>query len=105
MPIDNDGFVNAKDIGVDPLLCLTNATECCGNAQGGTKGDWFFPNGTTVASFSENYYGANYDNGFFSRNRGQSVVRLNQRHNASERGRFSCELLNSTIYVNICELW
>ena len=103
-PIDDDGFVDASDIGnnkdVDALLCLTNATDCCASAQGGAKGDWIFPNGNTVGSFSS--LNTHSDN-FFSRNRDQSVVRLNRFYNASERGRFSCELLNDTIYINICE--
>ena len=100
-PIDNDGFVNAGDISLynDSLLCLTNATDCCGGDN--RTGDWFFPNGTIVDSFSDN--GGSPNNDFFSRNRGQSVVRLNRYNNPSERGRFHCELLGSTIYVNICE--
>ena len=100
-PIDDDGFVNAGDIGNnnDALLCLTNATDCCAGSN--RMGDWYFPNGTVVGSFSDN--GGNINNDFFSRNRDTSVVRLNRYNNPSERGRFSCELLGDTIYVNICE--
>ena len=97
-PIDNDSFVDVDDIGEGDtaLLCHTNDTDCCTNAQTGTDvalGKWFFPGGTNVPSSGSNFF----------RNRGQSVVRLNRRNNPSERGRFICELLGDTIYVNICE--
>ena len=101
MPIDNDGFVNAGDIGVnnDALLCLTNATDCCSGSN--RMGEWIFPNGTVVGSLTDN--GDNVVNDFFARNRGQSVLRLNRYNNPSERGHFRCQLLGDTIYVNICE--
>ena len=102
-PINNDGFVDANDIGrdndVNTLLCLTNATNCCGGSN--RMGEWFFPNENAVASFTDN--GGSIHNDFFSRNRGQSVVRLNRYNSPSERGLFRCELLGDTIYVNICE--
>ena len=108
-PIDDNGFVDVRDIdgfrNDNGLLCLTNNTDCCGNSQG-LNGDWYFPSGTRVGSFSDNG-GASGNNHFF-RNRGQSVVRLNQRGQTSERGKFSCELINGdgvneTIVVNIRE--
>ena len=102
-PIDGDSFVNVSDIGnnndIDALLCLTNATDCCGGTN--RMGDWFLPNGTVVGSFTDN--GGNLNNDFFSRNRDQSVVRLSRFNSPSERGRFHCELRGNTIYVNICE--
>ena len=105
-PIDDDGFVNAGDIDSndDGLLCLTNATDCCtGALSPGTssEGYWIFPSGTPVDSFSTNSNAGGTD--FFFRNRGQSVVRLSRFNSPSERGRFRCELLGDTIYVNICE--
>ena len=104
-PIDNDGFVDVGEIkrnnDVDALLCLTNATDCCRHQGARGTANWIFPNGTIVDSFSDN--GGSIHNDFFSRNRDQSVVRLNRYNNPSERGRFCCELLGSTIYVNICE--
>ena len=94
----------ASDVGNNndnALLCRTNETDCCGGEN--RTGEWYLPNGTVVGSFGDN--GGNIKNDFFSRNRGQSVVRLNQYNSPSERGRFSCELLGDTIYVNIisCE--
>ena len=100
-PINNDSLVSAGDIGAgnDALLCLTNATNCC--VQPMEFGNWIFPNGNIVDSFSDNGGSVDYD--FFSRSRGESVVRLNRFNNPSERGGFRCELLGNTIYVNICE--
>ena len=98
-PIDNDGFVNAVDVGsidVYALLCLTNVTDCCGGDN--RTGDWFFPNGGIVESWTNSVH-----SDVFVRNRGQSVVRLHRFSNPSERGRFRCELRGDTIYVNICE--
>ena len=105
-PIDDDGFVDAGNIGVnyDALLCHTNATDCCTPALspgGVAEGDWKFPNGTPVDSSTNNLNAGRTD--FFFRNRGPSVVRLHRRSSPSERGRFSCELRGDTIYVNICE--
>ena len=95
-PIDYDGFVDVDDIGIGgtALLCLTNSTDCCGNNDpGGAQGNWFFPDGLVVPSSGTGFY----------RDRGQSVVRLHRQINSPERGRFRCELLMDTIYVNISE--
>ena len=105
-PIDDDGFVDATDIegGNNALLCHTNATDCCTGALspgGVAEGDWKFPSGTAVGSFSTNNNAGGTN--FFFRNRDQSVVRLNRQDSPSERGRFHCSLRNSLIYVNICE--
>ena len=101
-PIDADGFVDVNDIGIedDALLCLTNDTNCCtGDQTGGAPvGIWRFPNGMGVPTLSSLGRGTG-----FGRDRGQSVVRLHRQNNPSERGRFRCELLGDTIYVNVCE--
>ena len=34
------------------LLCLTNNTACCSGFQN-LNGDWYYPNGIRVGSFSE----------------------------------------------------
>ena len=107
-PIDDNGFVNVHHIGNsnpdDRLLCLTNDTNCCSSTQtgGAALGGWNFPNGTAVGGRPGNDIVINNGN-FFSRDRGQNVVRLLRHKNPSERGHFSCVLLGDTIYVNICE--
>ena len=105
-PIDNDGFVHVGDIETDGngLLCLTNNTNCCGpDDPGPTTGDWYFPSRSVVRSFTFNSNARRTN--FYYRNRALSAVRLNRFNDPSERGRFRCELLNSTIYANICELY
>ena len=107
-PIDNDGFVNAMDIGIgggtssgtqdNGLLCITDNTRCCRSGDGNATGEWFFPNGGKVKTEGDISRTAN-----FYRNRGMSIVRLNQEDSTTERGRFRCDLLGSTIYANICE--
>ena len=99
-PIDSDDFVNATDIGSDDnaLFCLTNNTNCCGPGDPTTTGDWYFPNGVDRVGTQ-----GSGRTDFYYRNRGLSVVRLNRDGNPSERGRFHCELLGSTIYANIRE--
>ena len=102
-PIDNDSFVDVDDIGEGDtaLFCLTNATNCCTSTLTGgpALGNWFFPDGLGVPS------GTGVSSNGFYRTRGLSVVSLHHQNNPSEslRGRFSCELLGNTIYVNICE--
>ena len=106
-PIDGDGFVNVDDIGnndnadnaiADGLLCLTTATDCCSGNQGRATGNWFFPNGTALPTIVNVRSGTG-----FGRDRALSAVRLFRFNNPSERGRFRCDLLGDTIYVNICE--
>ena len=78
------------------LLCYTNNVECCESSR---KGEWYFPNGTTV--------GTSVDGGDFYRNRGPSVVRLNRRNNAMmPTGVFCCEIpdangTDQSIYVGV----
>ena len=108
-PIDGDGFVDVDDIGSSSspdnrLLCLTNATDCCSGAQGTVSGVWFFPDGTALPiAASIIFHGGTGTGTGFGRDRGQSVTRLLRFNNPPQRGRFRCELLGNTIYVNICE--
>ena len=102
--------MDVDDIGEDEsaLMCLTNKTNCCRNSPD-RAGEWYFPNGSIVQQFVQNYYHSGLSE-FFYRNRGESVVRLNRYgNNPLERGHFFCELpdandVNKTLHVNICEL-
>ena len=108
-PIDDDGFVDINDIGTNvdidgnnALLCLTNNTNCCRRADGTATagiGEWHFP----TERGNVGIQGEPGRTDFYYRSRGRSVVRLNREGNPSERGRFRCELLGSTIHANICE--
>ena len=100
------------------LECITDLVDCCGtepdtpsNIMRTVRGDWYFPDGTTVGFGSGSR---------FLVNRGPNEVINGQRFNGSvrlfrrfsgipERGRFRCELPNAAgadqiIYINICEL-
>ena len=118
--IPSDTFVDLDDVlniggGAHPstndpsaLVCLTDLEDCCAEPRT-ARGDWYFPDGTTVGSVG-------FDSRFLA-NRGANngtnlgSVRLFHRYsNPTGRGRFRCELpdaadpgVNQIIYVNICE--
>ena len=101
---DNNTIVSIRDIGEGrkALLCIF---DCCKDASvPRPMREWHFPNGSTV---SRNDAGHS-----FYRDRGPSIVRLNQRYNAtSPTGIFSCiipsfitesnEIMTSTIHIGI----
>ena len=84
------------------LLCVTSETGCCRDASvPGEMREWYFPNGSAV---SRNDAGHS-----FYRDRGPSIVRLNQRYNVTSlNGIFQCTipssitpLMTSTIHIGI----
>ena len=102
--IANDSYVNIGEVGVGhaALLCHTDQSGCCFSNQ---KGHWYFPNGTTVESLTNNINAGRHTN-IFIRNRGTGVVRLNRFQSPLERGRFYCVVpdaknMDQTLYVNI----
>ena len=110
--IKNDSYVSIDDIGEGnkALLCQTNKTNCCNSSMSGQikAGEWYFPNGNQVQIMGID---RNTDH-YFYRNRGSKVVRLHRVMDPPERGRFSCEVPDSSgknqiIYVNIgkCKNW
>ena len=116
--IPSDSFVDLDDVlniasGAHPsnndpraLVCLTDLEDCCAVPRT-VRGDWYFPDGTTVGSVGGDPR--------FLANRGandgtnQGSVRLFRRYSTPPgRGHFHCELpnaanVNQIIYVNICE--
>ena len=83
---NNNSIVSITDIGEgnsDSLLCFTNNINCCESLR---RGEWYFPNNMSeVRTEGEGYS--------FYRDRGQSVVRLHRRHNATiPTGPFCCEI-------------
>ena len=117
MPISNDGYVLASDIGADAsgLLCNTDKSDCCRGTDAPDRvaqGEWYRPDGTQVGSFTQEDAAntAGPTRNFFYRNRGTGIVRLNRVGTPpeSDRGRFRCEIPNAdgdlvTVYVNIGE--
>ena len=86
----NNGIVTLDEIGEGSaaLLCLTNKTDCCSSAEAsfGAIGEWLFPSGSTVQSFS------NRGSDGFYRGRGPSVVRLNRLTSEQTTGLFRCKV-------------
>ena len=88
-----------EDIGQghNALLCITNLSACCWKPYGPGKGNWFFPNGTRVASDGDQWD--------IVRNTIQSVVHLNHRGGGVD-GIYRCEIPDSmnvtqTIYIGV----
>ena len=86
----NNSIVTMEDIGEgnDALLCMTNLTS----VNRSVRGDWYFPNGTTVFST-------------LKRIRDQIAVRMNRR-GGGEEGIYHCEIpvsmdVNQTIYIGV----
>ncbi len=81
--------------GANGLMCLTNNTNCCLD----DTSDWFLPNADKVQA-----------DGMIFADRGPTIVRLNQRNNASlPAGIFHCSILNTSsirqdIYIGIYPL-
>ena len=113
-PIANDGYVNSYDMIQNDLslICHTNKMNCCRVVP---QGDWYYPNGTTVDTYTANSAQKRIPE-FFSRYRSLRRVDLNTRGTDGlrtflgppERGRFYCKVpdannVNRTVYVNICE--
>ena len=92
----NNSIVNIIDIGHgdrDSLLCVTSNINCCAVSR---RGEWYFPNMSMVRTQGEG--------GSFYRSRGQSMVRLHQRHNAMmPTGPFCCEIPDaSNVTQRVC---
>ena len=71
------------------LVCVTTNvnTQCCRTADGGSRGEWYHPDGTRIPP---NVLDAN-----FYRTRYTQQVRLNRRNDAmSPTGVFTCEVPN-----------
>ena len=107
--MDDDGFVDFNEIALGnwEVFCHTDNQNCCNKTP--RLGDWFYPNGRKVLSFSD--IGGETALASYVRDRGAGFVRLYRRYRdttlPSERGRFSCVIPNAqgnnqTYYVNIC---
>ena len=91
--INTNSNIFITDIGegdCGALLCYTDLNECCQNSDTTTTlGQWFYPNGSDVGTWSS-------EQDFYV-DRGPSVVRLNRRTDASSiTGLFCCEVPDAT---------
>lgn len=112
--------IHHPDLYADGLLCHTDKLDCCGGSQtgGALIGHWYLPDGAIINSYSEidAITDENRPHSSFTRNRGQSLIRLyiavyrdNPLYSLLERGRFCCVVPNAagvdtTICANICKL-
>ena len=105
----NNSFVFLEDIGDsdDALLCITNQTACCRRPHTGEEesamGNWFFPNGTRVSSYTVNETSGLQLNVYTTR--GEMVVRMHRRRDG-EDGIYRCEIpdamnVTQTIYIGV----
>ena len=125
--VDFDDTLNIGDFPLAPtnraparddaaLQCMTDLVDCCGTESGSplrtVRGDWYFPDGTTVEFGSGAQFLVNRGpNEVINGEHFNGSVRLFRRFSAvPERGRFRCELpnaanpsVNQVLYVNICE--
>ena len=92
----NNSIISINEIGKETLalFCYTNKLNCCNELE--MSGEWYFPNGSAVG-----------DSGTMYRNRGRSVVRLNQENTStSPTGIFHCEIPlkngnNQSLYAGV----
>ena len=115
MNIPNDSYVRVTDVGVGEsgLLCNTDRSNCCrgsDNPNGGAQGQWYYPDGREVRSFTQEDIHMGEPRNFLYRDRGKGILRLSRYGNPPEqnRGRFRCEIPNAAgvmvnLYVNIGE--
>ena len=51
----NHSYVNLSLVGSDyfsdSVMCHTDLAYCCSGGQGAHRGDWYFPNGTSIVAF------------------------------------------------------
>ena len=52
--LDNNSYININAVGRpdvnsgEGVQCITDLSTCCSDAQGGHRGDWYFPDGTRL---------------------------------------------------------
>ena len=87
--IGSENTTNRSDPG-SSLVCITTNvnTNCCRSIDGGSRGEWYLPNGTRILNTPDaNFYRTRYN----------QTVRLNRRNNAmSPTGVFICVVPNDT---------
>ena len=78
------------------LVCVTSEvrTSCCRLSDGGSVGEWYFPNGTQVPR------NKNSPNGDYSRRGYAQQARLNRRNNAmGPVGTYTCRVPDENLQV------
>ena len=91
----NHSYVNLDLVGSsssDSVRCRTDLETCCSGAQGGHRGDWYFPGSTDRLPFSN-------DVGDIYETRGDQRVDLRRRNSAtSPVGIYRCEIQTDAVH-------
>ena len=103
--VPNHGYVDLGQVGEytsgndnNTVQCITDLSTCCTGAQGGHRGDWYFPDGTRLLFFGD-----------IDENREAQRVDLRRRNNASSPvGIYHCGIhtsahspVRATVYVGL----
>ena len=95
----NNSLVTLEDIGEggDALVCVTDRPACCYGYFGLYYGHWFFPNGSRIPSYRQQWD--------IYRTRDRSMVRMN-RWRGGVTGIYRCEIpdamnVTQTIYIGV----
>ena len=54
LTLDNNSYIDINDVGRpdvsggEGVQCITDLSTCCSGAQGGHRGNWFFPDGAQL---------------------------------------------------------
>ena len=99
--LDNNSYIDINDVGRpdvnsgEGVQCITDLSTCCGGAQGGHRGNWYFPDGTQLPNPA-------VDVGTFQ-SRGARRVELRHNSNAiSPVGIYRCDIpTNADISVRV----
>ena len=96
--VPNHGYVDLSQVGnddstgSDSVQCHTDLYTCCTSTQGGHRGDWYFPDGTTRLPFS--------GGGGIFEDRGVQRIDLRRRNNAnSPVGIYRCDIQTNAVHV------
>ena len=92
----NHSYVDISEVGDDyysgSVQCHTDLNTCCSSDQGGHRGDWYFPGGTTRLPFSGDIYEGH----------GAQRVSLHRRNNAdSQVGIYRCDIATLAVHSDV----
>ena len=105
--LDNNSYIDINDVGRpdinsgEGVQCITDLATCCSGAEGGHRGNWFFPDGTQLPNPA-------LDVDTFQ-SRGDQRVELRRNSNAiSPVGIYRCDIptnadssVRDTLYVGL----
>ena len=97
----NHSYVDISVVGIsasDSVQCHTDLSSCCSTIEGSHRGQWYFPNGTTLENSNQL---ATYQHSLFQR------VELHHNSGTRPTGIYRCEIQTydnggrETVYVGL----